>query len=133
MEEKTLSMMKSSVSLLLSLINDILDLAKLENEKFELDNAKLSLKALLDKVKQLFVLQAEGKGLKLTVDIDPSATDLEIVSDERRITQILLNLLSNALKFTTEGSIRIKAQRDGDAIKIAVKDTGCGITDADKV
>lgn len=81
-EEKTLSMMKSSVSLLLSLINDILDLAKLENEKFELDNAKLSLKALLDKVKQLFVLQAEGKGLKLTVDIDPSATDIEVVSDE---------------------------------------------------
>jgi two-component system, cell cycle sensor histidine kinase PleC len=115
---------KASGDLLLDLINDILDMAKVEAGKFNLTPKPLDPMVAIDQAVRLMRRRAEDK--KLTLEVD--AVDLpEIVADHRAVKQILLNLLSNALKFTEAGAVRVRARPTDDGIVLQVIDTGRGI------
>ncbi|HJS95643.1 MAG TPA: response regulator, partial [Solirubrobacteraceae bacterium] len=127
---------------LLSLINDILDLTKIEAGRMELDLAPLALSEVYEDAERAFRHVAEQKGLTFNVEIDPSLP-ASIVSDEQRLGQVLKNLLSNAFKFTHQGGVALSigypADRSGlrnDALRaaeqviaFAVSDSGVGIPD----
>ncbi len=111
---------------LLTLINDILDLSKIEAGRMELDLASFELGDLLESAAMLVRERASRQGLTLSLDV---AAGLGLwVADARLIKQVLINLLSNAVKFTPAGgSVTLRARRAGEAIEIAVIDTGVGI------
>jgi PAS domain S-box-containing protein len=116
---------------LLSLINDILDLSKVESGKMSLDLDSFSLRESLEGSLVLLREKALKGGLEIQLDLAPEA-DLEIVADQRKLKQILFNLLSNAVKFTSRaGSVVLSARRDGDFIEISVRDSGIGIKEED--
>ena len=116
---------------LLSLINDILDLSKIEAGRMELALAQFHLPLALDNAITLVKERAARHGIGLDIDVDPRLG--EFVGDERKIKQVLLNLLSNAVKFTPEGGrIGVKAMRSDGAVEIAVSDTGIGIAPKDQ-
>jgi signal transduction histidine kinase len=116
---------------LLSLINDILDLSKIEAGRMELAPAPFHLPSALENAVTLVRERAGRHGIALQLDIDPRLDDL--VGDERKIKQVLLNLLSNAVKFTPEGGrISLKAGLTDGAVEIAVTDTGIGIAPEDQ-
>jgi two-component system cell cycle sensor histidine kinase PleC len=109
---------------LLDLINDILDMAKIEANKFTLTPRPLDPEVAIDQAVRLTKRKAEDKGLSIVVD----AQDLtEIEADHRAVKQILLNLLSNAVKFTDEGAIMVHARGTPAGLTFRVVDTGCGI------
>jgi two-component system cell cycle sensor histidine kinase PleC len=115
---------KASGDLLLDLINDILDMAKVEAGKFNLMPKPLDPMVAIDQAVRLMRRRAEDKKLALEID----AVDLpEIIADHRAVKQILLNLLSNALKFTEVGAVRVRARPTEDGIVMQVIDTGRGI------
>jgi signal transduction histidine kinase/HAMP domain-containing protein len=116
---------------LLSLINDILDLSKVEAGRMELDLARFSLPAALDNAVTLVRERATRHGVALELATDPRVG--EVVADERKVKQILLNLLSNAIKFTPEGGqVTVRAVPADGAVEVAVGDTGIGIAPADQ-
>ncbi len=116
---------------LLSLINDILDLSKIEAGRMELTLAQFHLPLALENAITLVKERAARHGIALDIDIDPGLG--EFVGDERKIKQVLLNLLSNAVKFTPEGGrIGVKAGLTDGAVEIAVSDTGIGIAPKDQ-
>jgi signal transduction histidine kinase len=115
---------------LLSLINDILDLSKVEAGRLELELGRFHLSTALDNALTLVRERASRHGITLTQHVDPGVGD--IVADERKVKQILLNLLSNAVKFTPEGGrVGLSATAADDVITIAVSDTGVGIATED--
>ena len=117
---------------LLSLINDILDLSKIEAGRMELVPAPFHLPTALENAVTLVRERAGRHGIALHMDLDPRLG--ELVGDERKVKQVLLNLLSNAVKFTPEGGrISLKARRTDGAVEIAVTDTGIGIAPEDQV
>jgi signal transduction histidine kinase/CheY-like chemotaxis protein len=112
---------------LLALINDILDLSKVEAGKMDVHVGRTSLAGVRDYVERSFRPLAEEKGLAFAVELDPDTTG-EIETDEQRLQQILKNLLSNAIKFTDRGSVTLRVSpAEGDAVAFAVEDTGIGI------
>lgn len=116
---------------LLSVINDILDFAQLEAEKFELFPAPIDLKALIEETCVMLTQLAKAKNLELLVSYDPEAPHL-ILGDSRAIRQILINLVGNAIKFTEKGFVSIDVEcidnYDTEAkFAITVKDSGIGI------
>jgi CheY-like chemotaxis protein/two-component sensor histidine kinase len=116
---------------LLALINDILDLSKVEAGKMEVNLAPVSLGDLREDVERAFRPLAEEKALAFTIDVHP-ALPPTIVTDEQRLGQILRNLLSNAFKFTHEGSVTLQLHPTGEGperIAFSVTDTGVGIAD----
>jgi signal transduction histidine kinase len=116
---------------LLSLINDILDLAKVEAGRLELELGRFHLPTALDNALTLVRERATRHGITLTHSVDPGVAD--IVADERKVKQILLNLLSNAIKFTREGGqVALTATTAADIVTIAVTDTGVGIAPEDQ-
>jgi two-component system, NtrC family, sensor kinase len=116
---------------LLSLINDILDLSKVEAGRLELELGRFHLPTALDNALTLVRERATRHGITLTQTVDQRVGD--IVSDERKVKQILLNLLSNAVKFTPEGGrVGLTATAAEDVITIAVSDTGIGIAPEDQ-
>jgi len=116
---------------LLSLINDILDLSKVESGKMELELSVFSLRDSLDASMMMLKEKALKGGLELTLDLAPEA-DVQIEADQRKLKQILFNLLSNAVKFTpAAGTVHLSAVRDGDFIQVTVRDTGIGINEED--
>jgi GAF domain-containing protein len=116
---------------LLSLINDILDLSKIEAGRMELAPAPFHLPTALENAVTLVRERASRHGIALQLDIDPQLG--ELVGDERKVKQVLLNLLSNAVKFTPEGGrVSLKAGRKDGAVEIAVTDTGIGIAPEDQ-
>jgi signal transduction histidine kinase len=111
---------------LLSLINDILDLSKIEAGRMELAPAPFHLPTTLENAVTLVKERAARHGITLELDLDPGLG--ELMGDERKVKQVLLNLLSNAVKFTPEGGrISLKAGRTDGLVQIAVTDTGIGI------
>jgi PAS domain S-box-containing protein len=128
-----LSGIEKSSKALMSLINDILDLSRLEAGKMEVSPVALNIRNLIDDVKQIFSLKAEKKGIDLYAKVDPCVPAV-ISMDEVRLRQVLFNLVGNAVKFTDEGSISIDIKTDNyDATKhltdliIMVSDSGIGI------
>jgi PAS domain S-box-containing protein len=116
---------------LLSLINDILDLSKIEAGRMELALAPFHVPAAIDNAVTLVRERASRHGIALHVDVDSRLG--EVVGDERKIKQVLLNLLSNAVKFTPEGGrISLKAGLTDGSVEISVTDTGIGIAPEDQ-
>jgi signal transduction histidine kinase len=116
---------------LLSLINEILDLSKVEAGRMELEIATFDLPLAIDNARTFVRERATKHGINLDVTVDERLGDF--VGDERKIKQILLNLLSNAVKFTPEGGrIGINARQTDGSVEISVSDTGIGISPEDQ-
>lgn len=116
---------------LLSLINDILDLSKIEAGRMELELSEFDLRATLENVVTLVRERAQRHGIALNVHLAPRLGSIR--ADERKLKQIMLNLLSNAVKFTPDGgSITVAAKPIGRMVEVAVTDTGAGIAPEDQ-
>ena len=116
---------------LLSLINDILDLAKIEAGRMDLDLTTFNVAAALDNAMTLIRERAGRQSVALKLKCDAELKDW--TADERKFKQVMLNLLSNAVKFTPQGGkITVAAKRKGDAIEVSVTDTGVGIAPEDQ-
>jgi len=128
--QKTLARVQTNGKHLLGLINDVLDLSKIEAGQFNLSLADYSVKDVVYNVFSAVESLANNKKLALKVEL---ASDLPRAhGDERRLTQVLLNLVGNAIKFTDEGEVAIKASRANGSVTVAVRDTGPGISLADQ-
>ena len=121
---------RSSGTHLLTLINDILDLSKIEAGRMELEAAPFSLVAALNNAVTLIRERATSHGIRLVLDVAP---DLDtIVADERKVKQVVVNLLANAVKFTPDGgSVTLRAVRENGEVRLAIHDTGIGIAPED--
>ena len=120
----------SSGKHLLSLINDILDLSKIEAGRMELDLADFDLRSALENAITLVRERAQRHGIELSLEVDPSLGNFR--GDERKFKQILLNLLSNAVKFTPEGGkVGVVARPAAEVLEVSVTDAGVGIAAAD--
>ena len=116
---------------LLSLINDILDLSKIEAGRMDLEVSEFHLPAMLETALTLVRERASRNGIKLALEVDPGLG--EVRGDERKLKQVTVNLLSNAVKFTPQGgSVRLAARPNGTAIEVSVADTGVGIAPEDQ-
>jgi signal transduction histidine kinase len=115
---------------LLGLINDVLDLSKIEAGELNLSLADYSLKNVVQTVFSLVEPLATEKKVALNVELAPDLPAGR--GDERRITQVLLNLVGNAIKFTDQGEVAIKASSADGSFQVAVHDTGPGISKADQ-
>jgi len=128
-QTKQLRMVKDSGQHLLALINDVLDISKIEAGQIEIANAPFDLPESIQKVVQTVTPLANKKQLPLIAQIAPDVS--RITSDRRRVEQILLNLLSNAIKFTEQGEVTLTAEivpgTPRSAFRISVADTGLGI------
>ncbi len=122
---------RDSGAALLTVINDILDFSKVEAGKLDLDPQDMDLRDTVEDVARLLALQAHAKGLEVTVQIDSRLPEC-LYGDPGRIRQILLNLTSNAVKFTSHGEISLDVQliettADSHLVRCEVRDTGIGI------
>jgi signal transduction histidine kinase/CheY-like chemotaxis protein len=120
-----------SAQQMLRIVDDILDYSKLEASKLQLESTTFNLRETLESVIQLMERPAQGKGLRLTLQIDPSVR-LPVRGDSVRLRQILTNLISNAVKFTERGSVTLNVRKIGETsaqhqLRFEVRDTGIGI------
>lgn len=127
---------KNSAKNLLSLLNDLLDFAKIEAQQMSIENAAFSLKEILGEARELFAPLAEAKKVALFVEYPPDCGDV-VRGDAGRLRQIIQNLVGNAIKFTSQGSVRIsireeKITANWSWMRIAVTDTGTGIAPEDQ-
>ncbi len=116
---------------LLNLINDILDLSKVEASQLELERTGFSLNDLLEKVREMVAVRAHEKGLTLVCEIAPEVPR-DLVGDPTRLRQVLLNLLGNAIKFTESGEVALRVTPDANStvsgsLRFTISDTGIGI------
>ena len=131
-QDKYVQIFRRSGDNLLNLINDILDLSKVEASQLELEQTSFSLGDHLEKVIEMVAPRAQEKNLTLTCEIAPSVSN-DLVGDPTRLRQVLLNLLGNAIKFTQTGRVSLKVEPDQDyplttTLRFTVTDTGIGIT-----
>jgi protein-histidine pros-kinase len=125
-QKKQLGTVKSSARHLLSLINDLLDVAKIDAGKLELNPEQINLNQLVEEIHGTFTLQAREKQLGLLLELPDQPINIE--SDRRALSQILMNLTSNALKFTREGQVALMLSRScNNTLDVSVRDTGPGI------
>ena len=123
-QRKELMMVKNSANHLLVLINDIIDVSKIEAGKVELVIEELDLSELIQEVSNSFKIAVDKKGLKLSLE---TPERLIIKSDKRRAKQVIINLMSNAVKYMDKGEIEIKAAKKDECAEVSVADTGIGI------
>jgi signal transduction histidine kinase len=117
---------------LLSLINDILDLSKIEAGRMELEVSTFDLPGALSNAMTLVRERAQRHGIQLAMEVDGELG--EFSGDERKFKQIMLNLLSNAVKFTPDGGkVDVRARKENGRVEVAVRDTGIGIAPADQL
>ena len=124
-QQKQLSMVQNSARHLLGLINDVLDISKIEAGELRLSISSFELKPTIEKVAKMVAPLAKKKGLELKFDIADGVQS--VMTDQRRLEQVILNLLSNAVKFTEKGEVVVSCQREGDFYVLSVADTGIGI------
>jgi signal transduction histidine kinase len=124
-QKKQLGMVQTSSRHLLALINDVLDISKIEAGQLTLSVSTFDLRASVEKTVQLVTPLAEKNGLDLSAEISKDVG--MVTSDQRRLEQIILNLLNNAVKFTEKGEIRVTCRAIGAQYELAVSDTGIGI------
>ncbi len=130
-QEEYLKDIYASGTHLLSLINDILDLSKIEAGRMELELSDFHLPTALDNALTLIRERAVRRGIALNTNIDERLGQVQ--ADERKIRQVVLNLLSNAIKFTPEGGwIEVAAAPKDGSVEVSVRDTGGGIAPADQ-
>ena len=123
-QRKQLTMVKSSAAHLLALINDVIDVSKIEAGRVELAIEEFDLAALVQQVKKSFETTADKQGLMITLEMPEG---LIVKSDERKTKQVIMNLVSNAIKFTDKGRIEIKVSKRDESAEVSVADTGVGI------
>jgi signal transduction histidine kinase len=130
-QEDYLRDIHSSGHHLLSLINDVLDLSKIEAGHMELNRTDFDAATALRAAVILVRERAQRHGIDLTLDVDPEPG--EINADERKFKQVVLNLLSNAVKFTPDGgAVRVSGKRTDEGVEVSVADTGIGIAEEDQ-
>lgn len=128
-QKKQMGMVCSSSEHLLALINDVLDLSKIEAGELQLFPEDFDLEASIVRLVAVTQPLARRKGLDLDVQVGPGLS--YVVGDRRRVEQVLLNLLSNGIKFTETGSVRVQAECRGDSCVVEVIDSGIGIKESD--
>ena len=133
-QKEMVELIESSGDNLSDILNDVLDIARIESEKLEIEKAPFDLRDIVKTLTALFRFRAEEKGLELCVEL-PAKIDSQFVGDANRIRQILSNLLSNAIKFTKEGKVILRAKiikgaanENIQTIKFEVEDSGSGIS-----
>lgn len=130
-QRKYLRIFRRAGGTLLNLINDILDLSKVEAGRLELESIAFDLNEVIDKAIDILAMRANEKGLELACHVDRNVP-CQLVGDPTRLTQILINLIGNALKFTEKGSVVVHVTNDSNrnmpgAIRFSITDTGIGI------
>ena len=135
-QKEMLSLLQVSSESLLGVINDILDISKIEAGKFRINYAETDIHLLIKQATNLLNIRAKEKNLDLILDIDENLPNI-IIADSLRLNQIFMNLLSNAIKFTTEGTITFKVEvldkkSNTAQIKFSIIDTGIGISPANQ-
>jgi PAS domain S-box-containing protein len=129
------SMYRSGMHLL-NMINDILDLSKIEASRMEVVTAPLNLSELMQDLQEMFRLKCENKSISLTIKLDPEVS-LNVISDRGKLNQILINLIGNAVKFTNSGGVNVFAGLASPAknglqkVKFSISDSGIGIPPED--
>ena len=137
-QETFITNIVSSGRHLLSLINDVLDISKMEANKMSLELSILNIEEVCQETIAAFSEKARKKQIELSCTIDPSMSGVPVVADVRKITQILYNLVDNGIKFNhASGTVSIRIQKvsdavESEAVQIVVEDTGIGITKADQ-
>ena len=124
-QRKQLTMVQGSSRHLLSLINDVLDISKIEAGQLVLSFTSFDLRSLIEKTGRLVLPLEEKNVIELRMDISDDVQS--IVSDQRRLEQVILNLLNNALKFTEKGHVLVSCRLQGDNYLLSVSDTGIGM------
>lgn len=125
-QEQYLDNIKHSSNYILKLVNDLVDFSKLENNRINVEKVSFNFKDLIESTCKPLEPNAENKGIELNWDVEEVLDD-NFVSDPYRLKQILTNLISNAIKFTQEGSVEVHAKVESDTIVVSVIDTGIGI------
>ncbi len=128
-QRKQLEMVRGSSRHLLALINDVLDISKIEAGQLEVRREPFDLEACIERAVGAVRPLAEKKGLALASSV-PAGVG-QVVGDPRRVEQVLLNLLTNAVKFTDRGRVSLEVASDDDRVRMTVRDTGVGIQSAD--
>jgi signal transduction histidine kinase len=128
-QRNQLTMVQGSGRHLLNLINDVLDISKIEAGEFTLSVTTFDLKSSLDKMVKLVSPMAEQKGIALTVEVAGGVGS--VTTDQRRLEQVILNLLNNAVKFTEKGSVRVSCHNENGHYLLSVSDTGIGMRPED--
>ncbi|MEC4117228.1 ATP-binding protein [Myroides phaeus] len=121
---------KSSSQYITNLVNDLTDFSRLENNKISIQKENINIKELIFSTCQVLIPSAENKKISLTWEVD-EALDQKFYTDPYRIKQILTNLITNAIKFTQNGGVSVKAFVENDTIQILVNDTGIGIDNSE--
>ena len=129
-QEKQLAIVQQSSRQLLSLISDVLDLAKVEAGKLGLEREPFDLRQLLERSGRVFGEEAGRRGLRFALDV--RVAQARVVGDRLRVEQVLNNLLSNALKFTPQGAVGLELEAGEGSFTVTVADTGVGIRDEDR-
>ena len=125
-QKEYLCRMEDSVQQLTDIVNDVLDMAKIESGSAEIHAERFDLRELCEKTSHVFDAAVQEKGIGLCVDLSGLKKRF-YVGDAKKIQQIMTNLLSNAVKFTIHGTVTLSVSDDGDKIRILVNDTGCGM------
>jgi PAS domain S-box-containing protein len=130
-QKRYVEVARASASLLLSVINDVLDFSKLEAGRLDLERIAFSFAEVIEEVTTTLELAAEEKGLELSCQTDASLT-APLVGDPARLRQVLVNLITNAIKFTAHGEVAVSATldstpHDAPRVRVRVRDTGVGI------
>lgn len=126
-----LGILKDSAETLLLLINNILDFSKLDAGKLALSSEPFNLRKTAERAVSNVLGQAIEAGLTLDLWVDPQLPQM-VVGDHYRLLQVLINLLGNAVKFTTSGGCELEIARDGRSVRFVVSDTGCGIPEDER-
>ncbi len=133
-QKEFLDTLQLSAQALLELINDLLDISKIENESVELERVPFNLKTVIDEIASIMTVRVREKGIALAIERDPEC-ESEFIGDPLRLKQIVMNLLGNAIKFTEKGKVTLKVtQQPGPdsqtrMVSFAVSDTGIGIAE----
>ncbi len=135
-QRKYVRMLRRAGSTLVTLLNDIQDLSKVEAGRFQLESEEFMLDELLDKTVEIMTMRANEKGLDLAAYIAPDVP-CDLVGDPNRLQQILVNLISNAIKFTERGEVVVRVEHEPDAeepgmLRFSVADTGVGVPEGDR-
>ena len=125
-QRRHLELVKSSGDILLCIVNDLLDFSKIESGQMLLEKKAFSLRKMMTEVVQIHGKNAIEKGLIVTLSIDDKIPS-QLIGDLVRVRQVVTNLVSNAVKFTKEGFVKIKAEKEGERLKISVADSGIGL------
>jgi len=131
-QKENLEILKFSATNLLAIVNDVLDFNKIEAGKVVFENIAFNMEELMNSICGGHKIKAEEKGLTFKLEVDPTLTHKVLFGDPTRLTQIVFNMVSNAIKFTRDGNIWVKAtcledRHNTITVKFSVKDTGIGI------